>query len=149
LSSVGKEQHWIIFVRGQRRVRVFVEPFPDKLCCVPTGVCNSRGTGPSKTARNASSIGLTRGDGRSLDRRNAFSGRGLRIRFTLSEDGDCFQSQPLALHYQFVQTFGALILTYNNPLAGLLRACGAYWRASPIVSCSFGHLALQERRRGI
>lgn len=47
------------------------------------------------------------------------------LTFTLGEDGDCFQSQPLALRYQLVQTFGVLILTYN-PLAERLCACGAY-----------------------
>ena len=57
----------------------YLEPFPISFVGVSTGVCNSRGTRPSKTAREAS-FRLTRRDGRRLDCRNDCSGRGLRIR---------------------------------------------------------------------
>jgi hypothetical protein len=65
----------------------------------------------------------------------------LREDGSLWEDGDCFQHQPPALRYQFVQMFSVLILTYN-PLAGCLCAVprrGAWsGRVSlkcPSVSC--------------
>ncbi len=52
----------------------------NRLCCVRADVCKLRGTWPSKIARSASCVGLTRRDDRSPDCHSDLSRYGLRNR---------------------------------------------------------------------
>ena len=70
----------------------------------------------------------------------------LREDGSLWEDGDCFQHQPPALRYQFVQMFSVLILTYN-PLAGCLCAVprrGAWSGNDKCISLPFSQHRLMS-----